>query len=159
PLRKCSKSCVTGTPAKHCVPAMPADQGIHPYMDQSASDRSIRDLMGLLALPALWVGRDGQSILQIMIEAAERIVPMRFAMANVTHLADAPNLCVLRLDGRYVDAQARAEWETATAEWQQTRLPDGYVHELATPCQPMRVVRLSLGYGKFGGNIWFGSDQ
>lgn len=128
-------------------------------MGQSTSDRSIRDLMGLLALPALWVGRDGQSILQIMIEAAERIVPMRFAMANVTHLADAPNLCVLRLDGRYVDAQARAEWETATAEWQQTRLPDGYVHELATPCQPMRVVRLSLGYGKFGGNIWFGSDQ
>lgn len=125
----------------------------------SAADRSIRDLMGLLALPALWAGRDGQTILQITIEAAERIVPMRFAMANVKLLPDAPSHCVLRLDGQYIDAVERAEWEAAARGWEQTRLPDGRVHELSTPRQPMRVVRLSMGYGRFGGNIWFGSDH
>lgn len=128
-------------------------------LDDATADRSIRDLMGLLALPALWAGRDGQTIVQITIEAAERIVPMRFAMADVKLLPDTPNHRVLRLDGHYIDALERAAWEAAAREWEQTRLPDGRVHELSTPHQPMRVVRLSLGYGKVGGNIWFGSDQ
>jgi signal transduction histidine kinase/CheY-like chemotaxis protein len=128
-------------------------------LDDSAADRSIRDLMGLLALPALWAGRDGPTILQITIEAAERIVPLRFAMANVKLLPDIPRHSVLRLDGRYADAVERAEWEAATIEWEQTRLPDGRVLELSTPLRPMRVVRLSMGYGTFGGNIWFGSDD
>jgi signal transduction histidine kinase/CheY-like chemotaxis protein len=128
-------------------------------LDDSAADRSIRDLMGLLALPALWAGRDGPTILQITIEAAERIVPLRFAMANVKLLPDIPKHSVLRLDGQYADAAERAEWEAATIEWEQTRLPDGRVLELSTPLRPMRVVRLSMGYGTFGGNIWFGSDD
>ncbi len=125
----------------------------------SVDERSIRDLMGLLALPALWAGRDGQSILQITIEAAERIVPIRFAMASIDLLPDTPRHCVLRLDGRNVEEPERRAWEAAAAQWEQTRLPDGRVHELATPLQPMRVVRLSMGYGTFGGNIWFGSER
>ncbi len=125
----------------------------------SVDERSIRDLMGLLALPAMWAGRDGQSILQITIEAAERIVPIRFAMASIDLLPDTPRHCVLRLDGRNVDEPERLAWEAAASQWEQTRLPDGRVHRLATPRQPMRVVRLSMGYGTFGGNIWFGSDR
>ncbi|MHB0766063.1 hybrid sensor histidine kinase/response regulator [Stutzerimonas sp. NM35] len=128
-------------------------------LDNATADRSIRDLMGLLALPALWAGRDGAAIVQITIEAVERIVPMRFTMVDVKLLPDTPNHRVLRLNGQYIDAPERVEWETAAREWKQTRLPDGRVHLLFTPRQPMRVVRLSMGYGKFGGNIWFGSDR
>ncbi|WP_181072840.1 hybrid sensor histidine kinase/response regulator [Stutzerimonas azotifigens] len=115
--------------------------------------------MGLLALPAMWAGRDGKTILQITIEAAERIVPIRFAMAGIDLLPDTPRYCLLRLDGRNVEEPERIAWEAAAAQWEQTRLPDGRIHELATPLQPMRVVRLSMGYGNFGGNIWFGSDR
>ncbi|OYW94333.1 MAG: hypothetical protein B7Z23_03750, partial [Pseudomonadales bacterium 32-61-5] len=129
------------------------------HQDNANADRSLRDLMGLLALPALWAGRDGAAILQITIEAVERIVPMRFTMVDVKLLPDTPSHIVLRLDGQYIDAAERSEWEAATREWEQTRLPDGRVHLLFTPRQPMRIVRLSMGYGKFGGNIWFGSKQ
>ena len=128
-------------------------------LDNASAARSLRDLMGLLALPALWAGRDGAAILQITIEAVERIVPMRFIMVDVKLLPDTPPHRVLRLNGQYIDAPARAEWEVAAGKWEQTRLPDGRVHLLLTPQQPMRVVRLSMGCGKFGGNIWFGSDR
>lgn len=121
--------------------------------------RNIRDLMGLLALPALWAGRDGASILQTTIEAAERIVPMRFAMANVQLLPDSPRYHVLRLDGEYLCERECRDWEAMLAEWEQTRLPDGRAHQLSTPLGPMRVVRLSMGYGTFGGDIWFGCDS
>lgn len=135
------------------------NQPMSEHQDNANADRSLRDLMGLLALPALWAGRDGAAILQITIEAVERIVPMRFTMVDVKLLPDTPSHIVLRLDGQYIDAAERSEWEAATREWEQTRLPDGRVHLLFTPRQPMRIVRLSMGYGKFGGNIWFGSKQ
>lgn len=135
------------------------NQPISERLDNASADRSLRDLMGLLALPALWAGRDGAAILQITIEAVERIVPMRFIMVDVKLLPDTPAHRVLRLDGQYIDAPGRADWEIAASKWEQTRLPDGRVHLLLTPQQPMRVVRLSMGYGKFGGNIWFGSDR
>jgi signal transduction histidine kinase/CheY-like chemotaxis protein len=128
-------------------------------LNRGDGDRNIRDLMGLLALPALWAGRDGQTILQITIEAAERIVPMRFAMANVQLLPDTPRHHVLRLDGEYIYESERCDWEAVVGEWEQTRLPDGRVHQLSTPLGPMRVVRLSMGYGTVGGAIWFGCDS
>lgn len=128
-------------------------------LNRGDGDRNIRDLMGLLALPALWAGRDGQTILQITIEAAERIVPMRFAMANVQLLPDTPRHHVLRLDGEYIYESERSDWEAVVGEWEQTRLPDGRVHQLSTPLGPMRVVRLSMGYGTVGGAIWFGCDS
>ena len=129
----------------------------HPHSE--GDDPNIRDLMGLLALPALWAGRDGQTILRITIEAAERIVPMRFAMVDVQLLPDAPRHHVLRLDGEYIDTKARSDWEAVVPQWELTRLPDGRVHQVSTPLGPMRVVRLSLGYGTFGGNIWFGCER
>lgn len=128
-------------------------------LNRADDGRNIRDLMGLLALPALWAGRDGRSILQITIEAAERIVPMRFAMANVQFLPDSPRDHVLRLDGAYIGERERAAWEAVVDIWEQTRLPDGRVHQLSTPLGPMRVVRLSMGYGTYGGDIWFGCDS
>ena len=128
-------------------------------LNRGDDGRNIRDLMGLLALPALWAGRDGKTILQITIEAVERIVPMRFAMVNVQLLPDSPRDHVLRLDGEYIGDRQRADWEAVVGVWEQTRLPDGRVHQLSTPLGPMRVVRLSMGYGTFGGDIWFGCDR
>ena len=36
----------------------------------------LRDLMGLMALPALWVGKGEETILQLMTDAVSRIVPV-----------------------------------------------------------------------------------
>lgn len=141
-------------PAHQAMAELPSDQ-----LNSGNDDRNIRDLMGLLALPALWAGRDGRTILQITIDAAGRIVPLRFAMADVQLLPDAPRHQVLHLDGEYIDQTDRSDWEAVVGEWERTRLPDGRVHELLTPLGPMRVVRLSMGYGTFGGNIWFGCDS
>ncbi|MCQ4251527.1 ATP-binding protein [Pseudomonas stutzeri] len=128
-------------------------------LEEDAAASSIRDLMGLLALPALWAGRDGQSILNITIEAVERIVPLRFSMATVQLPPGQTRHTVLRLDGQYVDESVRADWDIASAAWDQARTLYGRAHTLPTPLQPMRVVRLSMGYGPFGGSIWFGSDR
>lgn len=51
--------------------------------------KSLRDLMGLMALPGLWIGRDGQGILQLTFEAIERTLPLRFIYSQV--LLEAPS--------------------------------------------------------------------
>ncbi|WP_338761350.1 ATP-binding protein [Massilia sp. METH4] len=116
-----------------------------------ALTREARDLMGLVALPALWAGRDEESVLRIMAEAVEHLVPMRFMYANVG-MRDGPRL---RVDGRYVDLAAAPAWEPSLADWpqvatQRVRLCD-------TPLGPMRVMLLSLGLSDASGGIWFGS--
>lgn len=115
--------------------------------------------MGLLALPALWAGRDGKSILNITVEAVEQVVSLRFIMASVQLLPGQPRYQMLRLDGQYVEDAARADWETSSAHWEQARAPYGRAHFLSTPMQSMQVVRLSIGNGTFDGSIWFGSDH
>lgn len=137
----------------------PEQEAASRHLDDDAAARSIRDLMGLLALPALWAGCDGQTILNITVEAVERIVPLRFTMAAVQLVPGQPQHQMLRLDGRYIDETARAEWEVASKDWEHGRTPYGRVLTLSTPIQPMRVVRLSMGYGSFGGEVWFGSDH
>lgn len=115
--------------------------------------------MGLLALPALWAGRDGSAILRIMIEAVERITPLYFAYAHVGLVSDAPRTEILRLQGAYAGDEERAEWRAAAEEWSQSSLPDGRPMVAATPVPGLNVVRFSLSYGRYGGEIWFGSAE
>jgi signal transduction histidine kinase/CheY-like chemotaxis protein len=129
-------------------------------IDDPLADQAIRDLMGLLALPALWAGRDGETILQIMIEAAERIVPLRFAYAQAALLPEQPQYGLLRTDGAYVNGMELAAWGAATAAWSDARHgPEGRVFTATTPLGEMRIIRLSMGYGSYGGKIWFGSTD
>lgn len=125
--------------------------------DGTSQSRGIRDLMGLLALPTLWAGRDGETVLQITMEAAERIVPLCFAYAQTTLLPDHPRYHLLRVAGKYVSGEKVAEWEAAAQIWTTVRIPDGRAFVSVTPLQEMRIIRLSMGYGPYGGKVWFGS--
>lgn len=52
-----------------------------------------------------------------------------------------------------------AQWATATASWTNRREADAQVVLTDTPLGQMRVVRFSMGYGVYGGQIWFGSTD
>ncbi|MGS0940751.1 hybrid sensor histidine kinase/response regulator [Pseudomonas luteola] len=129
-----------------------------PSQEGDSSERGIRDLMGLLALPALWAGREGETVLRLMIEAAERIVPLRFSYAQAL-LADNPSFKgLLRVEGRYCQGEEISRWEVTAEAWKNTRVPDGRAYESDTPLGSMYIVHLSMGYGTYGGKIWFGSS-
>lgn len=126
-------------------------------LNDASAEQGIRDLMGLLALPALWAGRDGQTILQIMAEAAERIVPLHFSYAHVVilpgHSPDVP----VRVGGKQIQGDELSAWHRAATLWPPSPATSARAFLCATPLGDMRVVRLSLGYKSSGGNIWFGS--
>lgn len=124
-----------------------------------AVEQGIRDLMGLLALPALWAGRDGDTVLQLMAEAVERIVPLRFSLAQALLPGRAQPVSQLRVDGAYRQGDALADWSAEIQAWNIGRHPDGRAYDAQTPLGRMRIVHLSLGYGRAGGKIWFGASS
>lgn len=114
--------------------------------------------MGLLALPALWAGRDGKAIVELMIQAIERIVPLDICHVDVPLLPQAAALVQMRLGGRDVEVDDASAWYQTVAEWH--RLPIGTrVNLCETPVGPMRVIRLSMGFSSGQGSIWFGAME
>lgn len=121
--------------------------------------RSIRDLTGLVALPVLWAGRDGETVLQILIEAVERLMPLRFVLVDATVLADQPPVRKLRIDATYVDEETLQIWLDQATVWSRCSQPEGRVVEVPSPVGATRVVRLRVGHGEFSSTIWFGSQD
>jgi signal transduction histidine kinase/ActR/RegA family two-component response regulator len=120
--------------------------------------RAIRDLMSLVALSALWIGKDGRTVLQLMTQAVEHLVPLRFSFVEASILPGETSRLV-RTDGRDADPAGVKDWQAASQRW--TRVPGVAVvprKPQPTPLGPMRIARLELGAGPVGGVIWFGSD-
>jgi signal transduction histidine kinase/ActR/RegA family two-component response regulator len=121
--------------------------------------RAIRDIMSLLALSALWLGKDGRTVLQLMTQAVEHLVPLRFSLVEANILPDEESMLFVRADTSDIDPALLDSWRTASRQW--TRLPSVAIsrRELeTTPIGPMRVIRLELGVGPVGGSVCFGSD-
>jgi signal transduction histidine kinase/CheY-like chemotaxis protein len=91
--------------------------------------------MGLLALPALWAGRDGATVMQLMTEAVERIVPLNVSFVDVPFAPDAGGTTTLRLDGRLASSRQRSQWQEELGDWG----------------------GIPIGYSSRDGSIWFGS--
>ncbi|RYY02306.1 MAG: response regulator [Gammaproteobacteria bacterium] len=128
-------------------------------LGESDAERTIRDMMGLLALPALWANRDSEDVLQIMSEAIEHIVPIVFSYTNITLSSKQEPVDCIRVHGRPIEEQLRDEWLSASNNWAQRRQPDARVQQRETPLGIMKIVRFSMSYGVFSGHIWFGSDS
>ncbi|HZW13348.1 MAG TPA: ATP-binding protein [Noviherbaspirillum sp.] len=128
-------------------------------MKGTAAERSIRDLMGLLALPALWAGQSGESIVRIMADAVERVVPLRFSLAHVACLPDYPPFVHLRVDGKVAHGDETSRWEELQQAWHDAQTTESHIFFAHTPLGEMRVVRFNLGYKGQGGSIWFGSPD
>lgn len=121
--------------------------------------KTIRDLSGLVALPAAWAGRDSQAILQTLVEAVECIVPLRFIFIQAALLPDQPPFQRLRMGHAFVDDEATRTWAECASGWATSPEPEGRAFTTATPLGSMQIIRLSLGHGTFGGKIWFGSPE
>lgn len=112
--------------------------------------------MGLLALPALWVGRDGEAVVALMTQAIERIVPLDICHVDVPLLPSTPTLIRMRLRGRDAGRGDLIAWQDTVQTWHQ--MPIGTDVRLSeTPAGPMRLIRLSMGFSSGQGSVWFGS--
>ena len=125
-------------------------------MNERAAERSLRDLMGLLALPALWAGRDGATVLQILTQAIERIVSPDMSYVDVPMLREEPPSRELRLKGRVLSEEHLMGWRDAIDHLQQMPIGAAPVSQV-TPTGRLQVVRLSMGYSSRDGSMWFGS--
>ena len=134
----------------------PVVANLAPAGGDSVAEQCIRDLMGLVALPALWVGREGPDILQIMLEAIDRIVPLDFYFIQVALLPGQPEYELARVPRGAVQPPL-SDWRAAAAHWAGHRVADGRGVDAPTPLGDMRVLRLSMGFGTYGGKIWFGA--
>lgn len=119
-------------------------------------ERSLRDLMGLLALPALWAGRDGRTVVEMMTQAVERLVTLDVCYANVPLLPGAPSFDAVRLREAEVTGADRRAWDDTIALWRTMPVSTRAIVQ-ETPEGPMRMVRLSMGYSTSLGSVWFGS--
>jgi len=113
--------------------------------------------MGLLALPALWVGRDAATVLQLTTEAVNSIVSTAVCLVRAPLAPGAVPATLLHVGG--VRVEAEASWD----EFIDTclRIDEGAEdpQALPSPLGTLRVVRLHLGpAGRFGG-LWFGSSR
>lgn len=119
----------------------------------------MRDMMGLLSLSALWLGKDGATVLELMTQAIERLVPLSFSVVEARLLPGEAARWFVRADGMQIAETANREWRAAVPGWPGSAgmsAKSGGV--CATPIGPMRVVRLELGVGAQGSGAWFGSD-
>lgn len=114
-------------------------------------------MMGMVALPALWAGRDGAGILQIMTEAIGRVVPVDFCFVQVVLQAGEPEFALVRVNRGLAQTDPLHAWESAVQQWRTARVPDGRVFEGDTPLGRAHILGLSMGFGTHGGKIWFGA--
>jgi signal transduction histidine kinase/ActR/RegA family two-component response regulator len=124
---------------------------------ESALQACVRDLMSLLALPALWSGREPQQILTLLSEALEAVLPIDVCYVTAQFLSGEEPLTVFRV--RQAPASPDAEeWrnflescDAFSSGEQVMDLPD-------SPLGPLRVARIATGFYGYGGFVWVGSS-
>jgi signal transduction histidine kinase/ActR/RegA family two-component response regulator len=133
------------------------EQRVETGRPASAADEALRDLMGLLALPALWVGRDASTVLQLTTEAVNSIVSTAVCLVRAPLAPGVEPTTLLYVGG--VRVEAEAAWDDFIRSC--LRIDEGPEDPvgLGSPLGTLRVVRLHLGpAGRFGG-LWFGSSR
>lgn len=120
--------------------------------------KSLRDLMGLLALPGLWIGRDGRAILQLTFEAIERTIPLRFIYSQLLLNATSP-YALLMWDRQLLAGEQLQDWELELQAVMAAQVFEARPYEQVVRGEKLSLFRLSLGYGATAGKVWFGSDQ
>lgn len=164
-------------PLKLVAEAKPnADDGLN-----GAFAKSLRDLMGLLALPGLWIGRDAQAILQLTFEAIERTIPLRCIYAEMLLDAGVPNSilalpnasaplnkpvlqeasssAMLMWDRQLISGEALLSWRRELQPVVQAQGFEGRPYEQTVRGDKLSFIKLSLGYGATAGKVWLGSAQ
>ena len=130
--------------------------GLPKPFEEAAAQRNLRDLLGLLTLPALWAGRDAATVLQLMTEAVERIVGLDMSYVDVQLMPEQAAIKKLRLSRGPASDEDVTAWESTLHEFRHMAISSApRLYE--TPVGRLRVIRLSMGYSAQRGSVWFGS--
>jgi signal transduction histidine kinase len=118
----------------------------------------LRDLMGLLALPSLWSGRDPDAVLQILAEALEGMLPIEVCHVTAIFNANEPPRSLLRV-ARQTVASNSTEW----SQFSQTHV-SGLSNEPTltleqTPRGELRIARLAMSYSGHVAALAIGSSR
>jgi CheY-like chemotaxis protein len=103
-------------------------------------ERTLRDLLGLLALPASWRGRSPGEILASFSEALDAIVDVEViavAASPVEHPADVVRIGKASAAARSLEVRAWLASLAATSAPSIVRLPCGELGDLSVVCEPL----------------------
>jgi signal transduction histidine kinase/ActR/RegA family two-component response regulator len=128
-----------------------------PGFDSAAELRTcLRDLVGLLGLPALWSSREPQATVQLLAETLVEILALDACGVSTTFLAREKPLSFLYAGGKAVNTAHAIDWRPF-AEGPSTMHQELQVTREATPSGTLCVARFSLGYYGHAGQITVGS--
>lgn len=105
----------------------------------------LRNLMGLLALPALWSSRAPDAILRLLAESIEEMIPAEFFFVTAIFDTDEAPLSLLRV-GRQEVASDSEEWSGLCKIRVSGLSREPKITLEMTPCGELRVVRLMMNY-------------
>jgi signal transduction histidine kinase/CheY-like chemotaxis protein len=104
----------------------------------------VRDLMRLLSLPAMWNGKDPDSILRELCEALEATLSLEACYTCARLGPVEPLTCVLRIRGAFVDAGHPAWRCLIDAAGKPHSGPPSMIDD--TPIGSLRMVSYDMGY-------------
>ena len=120
----------------------------------------VRDLMSLIALPALTVSSNPRDIICRFGEALVSLLPIRFCVVTAMAFSeDAPIITVCRQGVDNGEDALGSDWQEygrRCAEVQGSQLQIG---DEDTPCGQLRVVKLAMSVGQDSGTLVVGADS
>ncbi len=119
----------------------------------------LRDLMGLLALPSLWSGREPVVLFRTLAEALEGILSIDVCHVAAIVEANAPPLALMRVRGSDV-ASTDAQWSSFAHTHLAAELREQPTTTLAsTPLGELRITRLAMNYSGHVGILSVGATR
>lgn len=118
----------------------------------------LRDLVGLMGLPALWSGKEPLSTVRLLAETLMEILALDACGMTTALAGKSGPLRILLVDGAYVDEPYSADW-LRFVEGTDCEKLDLNVTEEMTPRGLLCVARFSLGYFGYKGRISVASSR
>jgi signal transduction histidine kinase/ActR/RegA family two-component response regulator len=122
-------------------------------------DTLLRDLMSLMALPALWAGRDARTVLVLFGEAVEGAVPLLAMLVQGEIEPGAPAALHLKLRRKPWTSPPAADWAAFAEACERRVRRSETATAVDSPLGELRAVRLIAGAGTHGASLWFASDR
>jgi signal transduction histidine kinase/CheY-like chemotaxis protein len=115
----------------------------------------LRNLTSLLALPALWTGRNPNQIALALFEALEAVLALDICFLREYDVDQPEAVNALRVPGKPASAPA-GRWVPFTEACQRQVQP---VEVIDSPHGPLRVARTQMSYGSPQVTLWVGTRE
>ena len=118
----------------------------------------LRDLVGLLGLPALWTTKEPQATTRLLAETLIETLSLDACCITTHFETKSRPLILLYGDGRRIDPAKESLWQVFTEVTAPSDSALGITEEI-TPIGKLRVARFSLGYYGSKGQITVASAR